>query len=580
MRLSISSAALALLLSVSPSVAQPQQPSGDFKASVELVLVPTVVTDKSGRHISGLHASDFSILYDKNKAPRIAFCEEIAHAPHNPQLAALPPGAFSNLISSSDAQRPRNPVVIAIDTINTPFNDQAYARQGIIKYLSQSVLPGTPVALLFMTPSGVRMLHDFTTDSATLVAALQKVSKNGSKSEGNLAFPKAAGVVSVDSEADQLTKFELNGYVGDTSKEMIAMEIDFLHRNAMADTTAALTQIANMYSGVPGRKALVWITSGLPRSIDLALRNFTRDVKVRETDVSGDFDRGWKSLTDAGFAVYAVDASGLFVGPAYSGTVPPSGSIWKGGSPLTHRSNDPIPDLVHQETFNTLQTISDLTGGRAFLNTNDLAKGIRSAIEDSDSYYLLGIYPAGEGTTPGWHPLKVKVDQPGALVRSRKGFIVSRTPVTSVERARADLMLALRSPVQFSGLPLMLHLPSTTRPAVAGDDPSNSQTNTRKRVDFDLMLGANSFQVTEGGSTAMSVGIAGVAQNAAGDNIASLQQSINRKVSSEEAANLRRNGLLYKGSFELTPGKYTLHLAVRDNLSGKLGSIIAPLVVE
>jgi VWFA-related protein len=579
-----------LLLSVPSACAQSSAaPQSSFNANVEVVLVPTVVTDKSGQHVPGLKASDFALLQDKNKTPHIAFCEEITHASRDAsQPTALPPGVFSNISgnTSGNPQRPKNLVVIAIDTINTPFSEQVYARKGIIKYLSESVTPDTLVALLFMAPGGVHMLHDFTTDNATLIAALQRVSKGNGKTAGDLAFPKATALVAIDNEASLLSKFETNGYV----HGITGQEINMAHQNAVLDTTAALTQIAQIYSGVPGRKALVWVTSGVPRSIELALSTFTAGSKfgpVHETDTTADFERAIKALNDASFAVYAVDAGGLFGGKGYSGNITPGGSVWNGGSGAARSTaGSSVPLLVHQETFNTMQTISNMTGGRAYLNTNDLSKGIRSAANDSDSYYLLGFYLNSEGITPGWHSLKVSTERKNVSVRSREGFLVSRTPVTSVERTRADLSLALRSPVQFSGLPMMLRWQQQPQTPPAAPLATNTQPvtaplpNAKKHIAFDLVLASNAIQINEADSRAIHVDIVGVAQDKAGDQAATVRQVINQKLTPESADNVRKNGLLYKGTLDLTPGTYTVHLAVRDSLSGKLGSIIAPLKVE
>lgn len=547
-----------------------------------------MVTDKSGHHVPGLKAADFSLLQDKNITPRIAFCEEITHAEQVASPASkLPPGVFSNVLGggSPQQQRPKNVVVIAIDTINTPFSEQAYARQGIIQYLSESITPDTLVALVFMTPRGVRMLHDFTTDSATLIAALQRVSRKSGKAGGGPAFPNADSTAAIDNEAAILSKFETEGYIqdnlsgdnGGTAQRVSGHEVDLSHRVAIMDTTADLMQIAQIYSGVPGRKALVWVTSGVPRTIEAALQYFTAGSKygsVHETDVSDDFERAWKALNDASFAVYSVDASGLFLGHTYSGAVRPGGGGWSGSGPRQQiqAATNPIPQAVHQETLNTLETISRMTGGRAYTNTNDLAKGIHSAVNDSDSYYLIGFYLDSPDIKPGWHPLKVSVASSGASIRSREGFIVSRTPVSSVERARADLSLALRSPVQFSGLPLLLRWQQL--------NPAASATGNKQPISFDLVVAANAITINEADSRDIHVDIIGIAQDKAGDNAANVQQVIHQKVTPEAADSLRKNGLLYRGTFNLAPGAYTVHLAVRDSLSGKLGSIIAPLNVE
>ncbi len=43
---------------------------------------------------------------------------------------------------------------------------------------------------------------------------------------------------------------------------------------------------------------------------------------------------------------------------------------------------------------------------------------------------------------------------------------------------------------------------------------------------------------------------------------------------------LRANGLNYKGLLELPSGEYTVRFIVRDNLTGRMGTLTAPLEVK
>src|ERR1700684_3954064 len=52
-----------------------------FTARTELVLIPTLVTDKSGNHISGLKKEDFTVL-ENGSEQKIATFEEITSDAH------------------------------------------------------------------------------------------------------------------------------------------------------------------------------------------------------------------------------------------------------------------------------------------------------------------------------------------------------------------------------------------------------------------------------------------------------------------------------------------------------------------
>jgi hypothetical protein len=45
-------------------------------------------------------------------------------------------------------------------------------------------------------------------------------------------------------------------------------------------------------------------------------------------------------------------------------------------------------------------------------------------------------------------------------------------------------------------------------------------------------------------------------------------------------AKANQNGLPFSMQLPLAPGNYSLHLAVRDNRTGLLGTLIVPLLIE
>src|ERR1039457_489471 len=129
-----------------------------FTARTELVLIPTLVTDKSGVHISGLKKEDFTVL-ENGSGRQIATFEEITSDPHR-LLRPRNPNEFSNSVGGGGSTR--RVTLIVLDLINTPFMDQAYARQELLKYLTQSVDRREPTGLYTLNRSGIHIVHDFT----------------------------------------------------------------------------------------------------------------------------------------------------------------------------------------------------------------------------------------------------------------------------------------------------------------------------------------------------------------------------------------------------------------------------------
>jgi len=59
--------------------------------------------------------------------------------------------------------------------------------------------------------------------------------------------------------------------------------------------------------------------------------------------------------------------------------------------------------------------------------------------------------------------------------------------------------------------------------------------------------------------------------------IAGMKREIERDVDSAEAAKLMKSAVSYSGVLELPAGNYEVVFAVRDNASGRVGSVLASL---
>lgn len=124
-----------------------------FTSRTELVLIPTLVTDKSGAHITGLKKEDFTVL-ENGSARQISTFEEITSAPRLLSRSAHP-DEFSNAVT--DGGSIRRVTLIVLDLLNTSFTDQAFARKELLTYLSQSVDRREPTGLYILDRSGIHL---------------------------------------------------------------------------------------------------------------------------------------------------------------------------------------------------------------------------------------------------------------------------------------------------------------------------------------------------------------------------------------------------------------------------------------
>lgn len=535
-----------------------------FTARTELVLIPTLVTDKSGAHMGGLKKEDFTV-FENGSERNLATFEEITSDPHRLSRPANP-NEFSNYLGSGGSTR--RVTLIVLDLINTPFLDQAYARQELLKYLSQSVDRREPTGLFTLTRSGLHIIHDFTTDPRVLVAALHKVRGDTTQMVDTAEDVEAAtgsaapeGAAGVDPGAVQDAADRLQTMMEDAELNFQS----FQQRLAITYTLQGMQHVAQALAGFTGRKALIWAGGGFPFSVSDTTMQLAPAGRDSLTDVLPLYEHTWQLLNDAQISLYPVDVKGLQGNTASASIRNPEARNRRPGAYMrtaTWRQLD---------TQATSQTFAAETGGRAYYNSNDLVKGFRQAVQDSSQYYMLGYYLDRSNTKPGWRKLAVKVKHEHAEVRARGGFFVTRATVDPETSHDSDIASALQSPLDYTALPLKAHWDTI--------DASKEQGKKRVRYIVDLAPDPTLIDVADNNHVALE--FLAVAKTPEGKPVGQpAGQKVDLHPAAQNLATIRDKGLSYRGALDLAPGEYTIRIVVRDDLSGRVGSLAAPLKVE
>ncbi len=218
----------------------------------------------------------------------------------------------------------------------------------------------------------------------------------------------------------------------------------------------------------------------------------------------------------------------------------------------------------------TLKAFAGATGGTSCVNSNDLERCFARAIEDSRAYYLLGYYLPADDQKPGWRKLKVKVEASGVRVRAREGFYVSSPSDDTPQARQRQILDALQSPVEFTGVRMNvreLPLDADAKPVAAG----------KSKHEFAVGVLGNSLTVD---GNAVDVTVLGVAFAADGKNGAQGGNHLAGKLKPEVIERIRKSGMAMNVPLELAPGKYDIRFAVRDNMNGEVGSVNYPLEVK
>lgn len=539
-----------------------------FSTKAQYVLVPVVVTDKGGNPVPGLKAEDFR-LQENGKDQVISSVDEIVPTTA-PLIRTVPskPNEVSNELAIEDSA-PRRLIIIAIDMVNTPFLDQLRARQQVIAYLSETLDPANLYQIVTVENNGLRVLHDYTQDSADLVVTLKRIRSRftpsdrvdsvalksfGAKQSVLGAGLGTPGATTLGPSAVQYIldpRLDLDEFAAHGSAASERMYSQIVAANAASSTLTAFQQIAQRTSGVPGRKSLIWITGGFPFSIDPAT------ARVSDVVTFGVYEHVMQQLNDEMIAVYPVDARGLLTSNVDA-------------TMHVTRVQNAFPGAMLEDTanrqrdiFDTMRSFADLTGGHAYLDTNDTTAAVRSAAQDGSRYYLLSYSLDKNNRHQGFRKLTVKVG--GYHVRARKGYYLSRTTLDPLASTRFDVDAALTSPLDYPGVPVRVLLKP---PVIDGD---------KRRVTFSTVMPGKGIMVDNADNNHVFVDVAYMVLTMSGDSAAKKNSSYNLNLNPTQMQQFQTEGLGFGDTIELAPGTYKLRVVVRDNLNGHIGSVLADL---
>ena len=525
-----------------------------FQTKAELVLVPVVVTDKKGEHVHGLSKEDFAILED-DRGKEIKVFEPVHTEPRVMQPASSH-DVFTNTVKPAETQA--RVTIIVLDTLNTAFFDQLSARREILKFLS-SLEPGEPVALVNLSKAGLNVLHDFTSDPKILADAIRKIrghlamkdtGGDDRVSENLPALGGRSGRIQDDIVPDTLGVFDAGAGTAEANRILnIQTETEGVFASmqqsyAVRVTLESMRQLAKAFTGLPGRKSVIWATGGIPFSVDDPSR-----IGFLDADLLPLYEAAWRDLNNANMAVYPLEVTSVS-NPAY---IPASVS---GRRALRSRRQLRVSNTDNLELF------ANMTGGRYCAYASDIKQCFHEATDDSGDYYMLA-YPIDSAhVKPGWHKIKVKVLKGDYQVRARSGYFVAeaKKETNPGQNADADIAMGLTAPMDYTELPF----------SVRWTGKANAGEKDTLRFRYNIAAA----DINEGENNRISLGFAALATNSKGQPLGQFSKNMEGDLTPELAAGVRAKGLSFDGSIDLPPGSdESVRFLVRDNLSGKMGSV-------
>ncbi len=580
--------ASAYALADKPPAAQ-APPSFGEAVDVNVVNIDIYATDKSGNRVTDLRKGDFQ-LFEDGKPVEISNFEAVNGRP--PAAATPSPAAGSN----EDAWN----LVVFFDNFNLNPGSRDRAVRQLREFLGREILPTDRVALVTQDLS-LNIRFPFSGDQAGLVRTLDEIhhlSVHGPEIDRQR---KQA--------VDVMVSIQQGGSVEPVGPKPCPLNIAVPAHSFAASrqqevlrAIGGLTTMVNSLSGVPGRKAVLHISDGLPlrpgeelfqflvalcgggtvygsaedegtgthallnraESSRRASANVTPPPSGINQNVIGAaaYEAAWQGPIDAQsysvikelqalaahanaqrVTLYTLQASGLQAPGASQATLGPEDRLFRFPAVGTSLR------LNHRDS---LQLLADETGGRSILDANDFLPDLDRMLQDFESYYSLGFTPAHNGDGRE-HRIEVKVKRAGVGLRYRQSYRDKPALEKTFDRTLAALLYG------FEDNPLQITVEvgeQTPGPAGSFNVP------VHLRIPLWKLAILNRETLYEGNLRLM---VASRSEDGRSSPVRQIQVPL--QIPRKQVLNAMGQFYIYTLTLQLPPGEQRVAVAVRDELA-------------
>jgi hypothetical protein len=231
--------------------------------------------------------------------------------------------------------------------------------------------------------------------------------------------------------------------------------------------------------------------------------------------------------------------------------------MYTGGSAAAVSSN-------FQQSQDTLYALASDTGGKAFLDNNDLNQGIVQAQRSVSDYYVLGYYATNTVKNGRFRRIKISLaGHPDADLNYRQGYYADKefNKFTSVDKERQlEDALMLEDPITDLTIAMEIDYFQLNRaeyfvPIIVKIPGRELALAKRGGYEHTLIDFVGEIKDMVGGTT-----------------VSNVRDSVNIKLSDATAAELAKRPIEYDTGFTLLPGKYSIKFLARDDETGRIGT--------
>jgi VWFA-related protein len=522
----------------------PQAPAArpTFSSTTSLVVVDVTVRDKSGKLVEGLKQNDFTLLEDgKPQKISVFEFEKLAIDPAPPEKpptledADIVPEAPRKMIATEEPGKiqyhDKRLLVMFFDLGSMAIPEQLRAQDAALKFLDTQITTADMVAIMMYTAS-LQVLTDFTDNRDQLRDIVNNLPI------GEMA--ELAGMADDGSDDNE-----------DTGAAFVADETEFNIFNTDRKLQA-IEDASKKLAALPEKKALIYFSSGIQKT------GVENHAQLEATILTA---------TKANVVLYPIDSRGLMADPPGGGASKAASrgtGIYSGSQHNTQRQ-------AINDSQDTLVSLAADTGGKVFLDSNDLSMGLVQAQQDYRSYYVLGYYTTNTAQDGKYRRITVRLNSDKtAKLEHRDGYYADKVwGKFNAQDKEQKLMEALNANNPVTDLPLALEV----------DYFRVSPTSYYVPVSVKVPGSVIGLAQKHGGAGETQFDFLGQIQDDRRNVVGNVRDFIKIKLDSADAEKLARRSIHYDAGFTLNPGRYRMKFLVRENLTGKMGTFEARFVV-
>ena len=412
-----------------------------IRTNVREVLVPVVVTDKKGRHVSDLKASDFTVTEDGTPQKIVAFKTA------NGSSSALPTDSATgksdpapDLGSTDQGGMPSRHVYwILLDTLHSSVSNFNRVRDALSRFFQQESATDTQYSVIAIGREA-SLIQAPTGDTAAMVNAIQdkKITKAILDTEAsNTAYDASRFSEAVRQYCDVCSGACLN-WPAKRNPEQCTMRTNqvesmltqFGERSLVLNKEflRLLTEEVRALAKLPASRTVILISDGFNRfpgqEFYAILQGFgakDRQFVFNPQDTQSDLDAILKEAVSSNTRFYTLDSRGVYAlaEVAGSGADASTGGLTGGLAPQAAQGQ---VSLVAHANTDALAELANETGGVFFENSNDLLKGIRRAFADGREYYVLAYVPTNTMSDGKFRKISVNVTKKNLFINAKAGY--------------------------------------------------------------------------------------------------------------------------------------------------------------